>query len=1209
MLGALISFELRRRLKMLSSYVYAAILFAGGFFLMAIGGGLFRNMSTSTGNERVFANGPASVFANLNVMALMGLFTVAAIFGQAAYQDFGTGTWPLIFTRNVKKVTYLAGRFLGAYFFSCVLFLAIAAGMLLGALVTQGAAMFHLIDTAQIGPHRLDVYLWPYLVSVWPMLFITGALFFSLAALTRQMAPVYVGVVVLVLGYLVLSTAIGDVQNRTVGALADPFGFLTYEVVTRYWTPQERNTELVPLWGLMLLNKLIWTAVGLALLGLTVNRFRTTVDEQKGTKPTGRQDAPEKLPPLPSTRSSPTTAGWWRTVFATGWLHFRDITRSAVYWSFICAGLLFVLIGVLIAGEIFGTATLPVTWQMLEMAGGTFSGFVIITLTFYAGELVWKERDAQAADIIDASRVPTWVPFLSKLVALFLVTASLQLVIGAAALAAQVSRGFFDIEWRLYAMDLIVFGVLQDVLIAVLALLVQVLVNQKYLGHGAIVLYYVSQMVLNAVGVEERLIRFNSEPRIAYSDMNGYGHWLPASMVFRGYWWSIASVLVVIAFLLFVRGREATWKRRRAIAWDRFTGAWRAFAALGVAGALALGGFIYRETHVRHAYRTAKDGERAQARYEKEWKSWSTKATPRIVDADVNFDIYPEASPPRLEAKGTYLLANKTEEPISEVLLNLVDDAKVEALAIGASTTPKQKDDELGLQVFALDPPLQPGEQRPLTFSLTFQADPIVHGSRRQDVVGNGTFFNNFNLPIVGYQDDNELIEDGDRKSYDLAPKERMLDRDDPKGLQRNYIRSDSDFIGFRSTVSTSADQIAVAPGTLTKEWTENGRRFFRYEMNQPILNFFSVLSARYTVKEDRWNQGLGADGTEGRSVKLQIFYEQKHPYNLDRMMQGMKDALAYCSENFGPYQHQQARVLEFPRYAGFAQSFPNTIPYSEGLGFIARVRDDNAEDLDYPYYVTAHEIAHQWWAHQVVGGDTQGATVTSESMAQYSALMVMKKKYGPEKMRRFLKFELDRYLMGRATERKKELPLSRVENQQYIHYQKGSLVMFWLQDVVGEDVINRGLKKYVDAVRFKGPPYTNSTQLISFLRAEIPPEHHGLLDDLFETITVYDNRAVSASMKQNAAGAWDVTVKVKAVKYRSDDKGNQTELEFNDVMEVGAIDDDGNGVFLEKRKVAKGESELKFTVPVKPARVGLDPLNKLVDRTSDDNTTAPTME
>ena len=79
-----------------------------------------------------------------------------------------------------------------------------------------------------------------------------------------------------------------------------------------------------------------------------------------------------------------------------------------------------------------------------------------------------------------------------------------------------------------------------------------------------------------------------------------------------------------------------------------------------------------------------------------------------------------------------------------------------------------------------------------------------------------------------------------------------------------------------------------------------------------------------------------------------------------------------------------------------------------------------------------------------------------SETFAQYSALMVMKKKYGAAKMQKFLAYELDRYLIGRATEQKKELPLARVENQDYIHYRKGSLVMYALADYIGEDKVNR---------------------------------------------------------------------------------------------------------------------------------------------------------
>src|SRR5262249_35036532 len=160
--------------------------------------------------------------------------------------------------------------------------------------------------------------------------------------------------------------------------------------------------------------------------------------------------------------------------------------------------------------------------------------------------------------------------------------------------------------------------------------------------------------------------------------------------------------------------------------------------------------------------------------------------------------------------------------------------------------------------------------------------------------------------------------------------------------------------------------------------------------------------------------------------------------YDLEQMMRGMKDALAYCSSQFGPYQHRQVRILEFPRYQTYAQSFPNTIPYSESIGFIAKVDPTDPKDIDYPYYVTAHEVAHQWWAHQVIGGNVQGATMLSETLAQYSALMVMKKTFGPEKMKRFLAYELDRYLRARGMEKKKEVPLVRVENQPYIHYQKG---------------------------------------------------------------------------------------------------------------------------------------------------------------------------
>src|SRR6185369_8950198 len=115
---------------------------------------------------------------------------------------------------------------------------------------------------------------------------------------------------------------------------------------------------------------------------------------------------------------------------------------------------------------------------------------------------------------------------------------------------------------------------------------------------------------------------------------------------------------------------------------------------------------------------------------------------------------------------------------------------------------------------------------------------------------------------------------------------------------------------------------------------------------------------------------------------------------------------------------------------------------------------------------------------------------------AQYSALMVMKKKYGDAKMKRFLRYELDNYLVGRATEREKEQPLYRNENQAYIHYRKGSLAMYALQDAIGEEAVNRALAAYVKKYAFQGPPYTISRDLLAEFRAVTPPESQPLIAD-----------------------------------------------------------------------------------------------------------------
>ena len=200
-------------------------------------------------------------------------------------------------------------------------------------------------------------------------------------------------------------------------------------------------------------------------------------------------------------------------------------------------------------------------------------------------------------------------------------------------------------------------------------------------------------------------------------------------------------------------------------------------------------------------------------------------------------------------------------------------------------------------------------------------------------VVKNGSFFNSRVLPTIGYDPAVELSENSTRKKYKLTPKPRMANITDTSAYANTYITHDADWIRFECVVSTKEGQTAVAPGYLLKDWKENGRHFFQYKMDAPILNFYSFLSANYVIKKDKWINPL--DKTN--AVNIEIYYSKGHEYNIDGMIKGIKKSLDYYTKNFSPYQHKQVRILEFPRYQTFAQSFPNTIPFSEGYWFYCK--------------------------------------------------------------------------------------------------------------------------------------------------------------------------------------------------------------------------------------------------------------------------------
>jgi aminopeptidase N len=300
---------------------------------------------------------------------------------------------------------------------------------------------------------------------------------------------------------------------------------------------------------------------------------------------------------------------------------------------------------------------------------------------------------------------------------------------------------------------------------------------------------------------------------------------------------------------------------------------------------------------------------------------------------------------------------------------------------------------------------------------------------------------------------------------------------------------------------------------------------------------------------------------------------------------------------------------MEFPRYRTFAQSFPNTIPYSEGIGFIGRVEKKN--DIDFTYFVTAHELGHQWWAHQLIGANVQGSNMMSETLAEYSALMVMQKKYGRDNMHRFLKHELDRYLRGRSGEVRHEEPLALVQREPYVWYQKGGQIMYTLADYIGEDKVDLALQnflmqhRYANANNPQTVPYPDTRQLVDALRAQTPPELQYLVSDGFDSIVLYDNKIQSATVTPTADHKYKVVMEVQARKLKADGNGNESPMALNDYIEIGVFKgkkDEEQPLYLKKEKLTEEKNTFEIVVDEMPTRAGIDPYNKLVDRIADDN-------
>ncbi|PWJ34184.1 ABC transporter permease/M1 family aminopeptidase [Sediminitomix flava] len=1139
----------------------------------------------------VFRNAPHIVTFYISILSIFGILASTAFFNNAALRDFNNQFNEILFSTPIKKSAYFWGRFLGAFFLATLPYLGVYLAFIIGKELGPVAGW---MPAERFGPTPWKAFLNTYLLFVLPNTLFAGSLVFALASKFRSTLISFGGALFILMGYAIGLSLMSDIENETMAALVDMFAVSTFTHVSRYFTTVEKNTTVVAFEGLMLYNRLIWTSIGLL---ITVLAYITFSPKARNIGKKSKKE--EVIDSVADQISKPnvlprfgTSLTWlqWKSIFA---INFRSMIKSNLMKILSIYVLIEFIANVWGGFEYFGLQSYPVTYKMLSVIQTSISILFAVSMVFYSGELVWRDREAKLNEVIDATPHNSFISLSAK--AFALISMLSVILIGMIFFAAgyQLINGYTRFEFDVYFTVLFLDTFPGFMIWIFVCILIQVLVNHKYIAYFvSILIMFGSEILMSVFDVQSRMIDIGSAPNITYSDISGLGPGLSSTIWFTIYWVLFGLLALFKAGFFWNRGTTKTFPVRIKLAVQQMKGG-NAIAFYGLSVLwIGVASFVYYNTQVLNPYDTTDQREQSQVDYEKEYKKYTDLPIPSLTDVTYHIDIFPHQRD--VFVKADLKLVNKQENPIDTLLYVYSDDWKPTFEIPNSKEIFHNEDD--GVIMFQLDQTLEQGDTIDLVLKTEYVTEGFQNGRGNTSIVKNGTFINNLTiLPKLGYYEGIEISDKNKRKKYDLPEKEQMpeLQADCSETCLRNYLSNGrSDWVNAQTFISTSDDQIAVAPGSLVKEWTKEGRKYYHYKVDHPSLDFASFVSAQFEVKKKKWND-----------VDIEIYYDKDHGQNVDVMIDAVERSLIYYSENFAPYEHKQARIIEFPRYSTFAQAFPGTMPYSEAFGFIINLEDETENNVIDA--VIAHEMAHQWWAHQEIGAEMEGGTMLTEAFAEYSSLMVMKSISDDMKMKKFLKYDFNRYLRGRSSEVEKEKPLYKANSDQgYIHYGKGSVVLYALQDYIGEENVNLALRDFLGEFRYKEPPYPTSLDFLRHLEKQVPDSLAYLVDDWFKEITLYDFRLQEATVSKTADEKFRVKMKIDASKLKADSLGTENEVPINDWVDIGvyADADEEKLLYFERVKVDQKEQFFEFTVNEKPLKAAIDPRRLLIERVIKDN-------
>lgn len=1217
MFNTIFHYELKYWLKRPTTYLFLLIFFSIPF--IAIAG--MAGESADRFNGRVL-NSAAYMYDLMRKVLYLMFFLLPVIIGQSVHRDFVANMHAVLNSYPITKRQYIWAKFLSGFTVLTLIVCFSALGFFLGTQMpwTTPDLLKHFEPLAY-----LQVFGGLVLANLW----VLSVFVFGVVLLSRNIYLGFVSILLFLLIPQLTGAYFAGESSAYLAAIFDPLGRKAIDFYTKNWTVSEQNELLLPMESAIIYNRLFWLSVGGLFFMAIYRRFRlhqeaatfsfkkTNLINHTTTKKVPEFGTITKVN-LPKIGLDFSRKQHFKTLWRLSIYELQYILKNKAFLSVLLGGLVFIVLMMRSVQPRFDTETLPMTWKILEQPHQFFSGIINFITFLFAGFLVQRSRMAKMQQLVDSSPFPNWVFLGAKFLALIKMQMVLLFLMMLGGIITQIYKGYFNFEIDQYLFTLYGLNLIHFVIWSMLALFMHTCLDRPYLTFflllfipvGCIGIAEFGPQFLGMDFLEQWMFRYNQGPGaifgLRYSDMDGYGAHLPLYFIYKFYWFLCGSLFILGTLLFWKRGFIYTFRERLDWAKQRFNRKVAISFLTILTAFLSMGCLFYYDGNIEHNTFSRANQQQLLGEAEQKYQRYENFVQPKITALKMEMDIFPNER--RFAAKGVYWLKNQSNQPIDTIIINYVPRLHT-SYGFSEKYRVFSKDTiaDLGhFDIVVLANSLAAGDSLQMTFAN--YSPPITWLHNNELVKENGTLIRDVLFPRFG----NWLF--FLRESNHMGKHIYRPHPSDSLATVGSWAAIDADRIDFEAIVSTSSDQIALTSGHLLKEWTANNRNYFHYKTQEKISSQYVFTSGYHQVKKDKW-----------KDIDLAVYYDKKHPRNVDNMLAGMKASLAYCSKNFSPYQFKQVRLVEFAQTGGAsAHGYPGFIPAGEGAGFVADVAHLDTNGWDMPYATAVHEVAHQWWGNQVTPADVMGVKMVVESMAEYVTTMVEKKEKGIQTMRRTNKGKLKQYLEMRRRDRLEELPLMYAEpHQNYIHYPKGALVMYAMSDYIGEENLNQAIKKYVEKVAFQAVRYTTSTELVDYIRSATPDSLQYLIHDFFETVTLYDNQILDWTTTKLANGQYQVDINFLVRKYRHGGKGKEVyndngvdslsyqlgkeekivhSLPLADYIDLGVFDEQGRELYLQKHKISTISNRVTIMVDELPEEVGVDPYFKLIDREMGDN-------